>query len=198
METDVNVPKTKGVNISYQNIKFNLYVIIMLFVARALIQEFYLTAAPEKVSLKHLAASRGSAVSFGKAVEEKTEVTSATTDNFQSEITFINTAFMGSIVFLLINLVGLFYIWFRKTFARMEFWVLYGFNLVWSGLLVLQGFNIKSSQIVLAQIAAEAVVFLAAKKELEILSCFVLPMSFTQRQLNVGSTLLFPYLFYII
>ncbi len=39
-------------------------------------------------------------------------------------------------VLFAINLLSLFYIWCRGSFARIEFWIFYFLNLGWSGFLI--------------------------------------------------------------
>lgn len=86
---------------------------------------------------QHNAKTSASSISASKTTTNSTISEAKATSVYATELTFIDTAYMGSIVFFLVNFVCMFYVWFRKSFARMEFWVLYGFNVLWSILLIL-------------------------------------------------------------
>lgn len=94
METDINIPKTKGVNFLFQNIKFHIYVYIFVSAGQLIMHNQDHFCTDEGKSLKRM-------------------------------------MLHGSVSLIIFNSLGLFYIWCRDSFARVEFWLIYVLNLLW-------------------------------------------------------------------
>ena len=52
----------------------------------------------------------------------------------------------GSICLMSFNLIGLFYIWCKDVFARIEFWMIYILNMIWFLIIFIDLFKTISSQ----------------------------------------------------
>ncbi|EAS00983.2 transmembrane protein, putative (macronuclear) [Tetrahymena thermophila SB210] len=160
METDINVPKTKGVNFMFQNIKFHIYVYILVNVGQWIMhsQDHYCTAD-------------------GKSMRKLME--------------------HGSVCMIIINVLGLFYIWCRDQFARLEFWLIYATNFFWFLIVFFDIISAVTSQkrecmeVIMSQ---KSFAFLGLKNQIELVICLSFQMEYAAKFVNMASNLLFPYL----
>lgn len=98
---------------------------------------------------------------------------------------------------IIFSTIGLFYIWCREQFARVEFWLIYSLNFVWFlGIVIdlLKTVHEEPKECIEIIMTQKTFLILSVKNQIELLMALMLPTEYAAKFVNMASNLLFPYL----